>query len=171
MNYVTYRKTTGDLISYTNNQPTETPDFGFAEAPPELRFEEIEKWKYDLALHTVCMRSGSDLEIVEERFKERTKWSLILKYFAALMNPVTQGAVEGVIDVLMDACYKVAKGQAFTQQELDNLDMMFNTVHPTMKYHLATLTQEDVDSMRDLKQEARTAEVAMYNDPMWPREE
>lgn len=116
---------------------------------------------------------GAGSTLTQNLLKYATKGQLIEKYARPLLNPLNQGSIEDVIDVLVQMA-KVWRDStegaaALSTAQKDAFDAMYTAASPQFKIPDFAAADASVwTNMASRKEDARDAETAMRADPNWP---
>ncbi|KPK66715.1 MAG: hypothetical protein AMS21_00755 [Gemmatimonas sp. SG8_38_2] len=149
----------------------EATDFGNAEnladVPTGFIWEERIKWKWN-GIDAVELKTGQELADALAILAPQKIAKLIKRHAGHLVNPVTQGSMEEICDLMVQLVHKLINGTAITQDEKDAFNLIVTTCQGNYKLVLADVDQDVADGMNAKKQAARDAEAAMKADPEWP---
>lgn len=146
-------------------------DFGstenLADVPNGFVWDERIKWKWN-GVDAVELKTGQELADALAILAPQKVSKLIERHAGHLVNPITQGAMEEITDLLVQLVAKLINGEAITKNEKEAFNLIVTTCSPNYKLLLADVDQGVADGMNAKKLAARSAEAAMKADPEWP---
>lgn len=162
-----YDEVTGEVTGFGGDSLQPVAGFGVAEAPLNYQDYPLYFFKWN-GVDAIELKTGADLAAAQLKQKGETINRLISAYAGSLVNPVTQGSMEEITDLLVQLVHKLINGTAITQDEKDAFNLIVATCQGNYKLLLADVTQDVADGMNAKKATARQAETDMKNDPAWP---
>jgi hypothetical protein len=162
-----YVDATGEVIGDGDENAELAPGASLADAPANYDDYPYYFWKWN-GVDAIELKTGAELVAAQAQQAGQTVDHLIQKYAGPLVNPVTQGSMEEIVDLCVQLVHKLVNGTAITQAEKDAFNLIVTTCQGNYKLVLADVDQDVADGMNEKKAAARQAEIDMKNDPAWP---